>query len=92
LPLLGDSASVVAFTLIETIGELGLWFALLNLIPLPPFTGSHLLVALFPQCRSLVQRSHVYAALLFVVIAWTGVVTNLLEPVYRALARLVLGG
>src|ERR1700680_4818150 len=45
LPLLPDTAAATAFALIQTTIELGLWFALLSVLPLPPLTGGHLLIA-----------------------------------------------
>jgi len=90
LPLLDDTTSTLAFALIETIGQLGIWFALLNLLPLPPFTGSHLLAALVPKTGELMRRFHIYFAILIAVIAATGVITRTLEPAYRAVAGIVL--
>jgi Zn-dependent protease len=91
LPWLGDTSSTVVFSLIETIGELGVWFALVNLLPAPPFTGSHLLVALVPQIREPMRRSQVYAALLLLGIGATGVITGALAPADRVLMRVVMG-
>jgi Zn-dependent protease len=90
LPLLDDTTSTLTFALIENIGQLGIWFALMNLIPLPPFTGSHLLSALVPKTGELMRRFHIYFALLLVVIAATGIITRALEPAYRVVAGIVL--
>jgi len=90
LPLLDDTTSTLAFALIETIGQLGIWFALVNLLPLPPFTGSHLLAALVPKTGELMRRFHIHFAILIAVIAATGVITRTLEPAYRAVAGIVL--
>ncbi len=51
LPLLPDTTSALAFAIIETIGEVSLWFALVNVLPLPPLTGAHLIVAIAPHAR-----------------------------------------
>jgi Zn-dependent protease len=91
LPLLPDTTSALAFAFIETIGELSLWFALVNMLPLPPLTGSHLLVAIAPQWRDRLRRVQPYAAVLLAVLAVAGVLTRLLGPGYAALARAVLG-
>jgi Zn-dependent protease len=91
LPLLPDTTSALAFAFIETIGELGLWFAVVNVLPLPPLTGSHLLVAIAPQWRDRLRRAQPYAALLLAALAVAGVVMRLLAPVYAVLARAVLG-
>ncbi len=91
LPLLPDTTSALAFAFIETIGELGLWFALVNVLPLPPLTGSHLLVAVAPQWRDRLRRVQPYVALLLAALAVAGVITRLLGPAYAVLARAVLG-
>jgi Zn-dependent protease len=91
LPLLPDTTSALVFAFIETIGELGLWFALVNVLPLPPLTGSHLLVAIAPQWRDRLRRAQPYAAVLLAALAVAGVVMRLLAPVYAVLARAVLG-
>jgi len=92
LPLLPDTASVTAFALIEVIGELSAWFALINILPLPPLTGAHLLVAAVPACNKVVTRIVPYAGLVLAIGAATGVFAKTLEPGYRFLGRLVLGG
>jgi Zn-dependent protease len=90
LPLLDDTTSTFAFALIENIGQLGIWFALVNLLPFAPFTGSHLLAALVPKTGELMRRFHIYFALLLVVIAATGVITRVLDPAYRVIAGILL--
>jgi Zn-dependent protease len=90
LPLLDDTTSTLAFALIETIGRLGIWFALVNLLPLPPFTGSHLLTALVPKTDEPTRRFHIYSALLLLALAATGIITRALDPAYRVVADLVL--
>jgi Zn-dependent protease len=56
LPLLPDTTSALAFAIIQTIAELSLWFAIVNVLPLPPMTGGHLLVAIAPQWRDRLRR------------------------------------
>jgi Zn-dependent protease len=91
LPLLGDTAAQSAFALIEVIGELSVWFALVNLVPLPCLTGGHLLVALMPPWREGLHKSQLYAAILLIALAATGRVTATLDAAYRALAKIILG-
>ncbi len=91
LPLLPDTTSALAFAWIETIGEVGVWFAVANMLPLPPLTGAHLLVAIAPQWRDRLRRTQPYAAVLLAVLAVAGVFTRLLGPVYAAVAGAVLG-
>jgi Zn-dependent protease len=91
LPLLPDTVAAAAFALIQTNIELGLWFALFSLLPLPPLAGGHLLVAVLPSLR---ERLHGIELLLGVVLAAlvvSGVVTRALDPAYRLLFSLVMG-
>jgi Zn-dependent protease len=91
LPLLADTASQTAFALIETIGQLSLWFVLVNLLPVPCLTGCHLLTALIPAWRDILRRSQVYAAVLLTILAGFGVVAGGLGGAYRVLAGAVIG-
>jgi Zn-dependent protease len=90
LPFLSDTPSTLTFGLIETIGQLGIWFALINLFPLPPLTGSHLLAALAPAAGEFMRRYHIYFALGLTALAATGMLTRLLEPVYHMIAEIIL--
>jgi Zn-dependent protease len=90
LPFLSDTPSTLAFGLIETIGQLSMWFALVNLFPAPPLTGSHLLAALIPAAGEFMRRYHIYFALGLTVLAATGIITRTLEPVYRMVAEIIL--
>ena len=91
LPLLADTTSQIVFALIETIWQLSLWFALVNLLPAPCLTGGHLLTAVMPAWRNTLRRSQPYAAVLLTVLSGFGVVTAVLGGAYRALAGAVLG-
>ena len=90
LPFLGDTPSTLTFGLIETIGQLGIWFALINLFPAPPLTGSHLLTAFIPAAGEFMRRYHIYFALGLTAFAATGIITRALEPAYRMIAEIIL--
>ena len=92
LPLLPDTASATAFALIEIICELSAWFALTNILPLPPLTGAHLLAVAAPARGKIIARIAPYSGLALAFVAASGVVTNVLTPGYRVVARLILGG
>jgi Zn-dependent protease len=92
LPFLPDTASVTAFALIEVVGELSVWFALINILPLPTLTGAHLLVAAVPACEKLIGRIAPYAGLVLALVAATGVFAKTLGPGYRILSRWIMGG
>lgn len=87
LPLLPDTASATAFALIEVIGEQSAWFALINILPLPPLTGAHLLAVAAPAYGKVIAKISPYAGPVLAVIAATGVFTNVLGPAYRILAN-----
>jgi Zn-dependent protease len=91
LPLLPDTTSALAFAIIETIGEVSLWFALVNVLPLPPLTGAHLIVAVAPGVRDALRRAQPYAAAVIAILAVTGLAARALAPAYAVLARAVLG-
>jgi Zn-dependent protease len=90
LPFLPDTPSTLVFGLIETVGQLGIWFALINLFPVPPLTGSHLLTAFIPTAGDFMRRHHIYFALGLTALAATGIVTRVLEPVFRMIAEIIL--
>jgi Zn-dependent protease len=90
LPLLPDTASALAFALIETTMQLSLWLALVNLLPLPCLTGGHLLTAIAPQWRAAFWRWRTVVAVLLALLAATGWVTRLLDPLYRPLASAII--
>ncbi len=90
LPFLSDTPSTLTFALVETVGQLGIWFALINLLPAPPLTGSHLLTALAPAAGEFMRRYHIYFALALTALAATGLVTRALEPVYRVVGEIIL--
>jgi Zn-dependent protease len=91
LPLLPDTTSALAFAVIETIGEVSLWFALVNVLPLPLLTGAHLVVAIVPGAREGVRRVQPYAAVALAALAVTGLAARALAPAYSVLARVMLG-
>jgi Zn-dependent protease len=91
LPLLPDTTSALAFAVIETISEVSLWFALVNVLPLPPLTGAHLVVAVAPGAREGLRRIQPYVAVALAALAATGLAARALAPAYAVLARVVLG-
>jgi Zn-dependent protease len=91
LPLLPDTASATAFALIELVIEGSAVFALVNILPLPPFTGAHLLVAAAPAYRKILTRIAPYAGIVFAAAAWWGFIKPIWLPVYKILAPAMLG-
>lgn len=81
-------------TVIATLNEsvaMGTWFAVCNLVPLPPLTGMHLLVAVRPSLAPLLTKYQLYAALALAALTAAGVVQPVLQPVRDALVSLLPG-
>jgi Zn-dependent protease len=94
VPALTYLPSAVVPTVIATLNEavaMCTWFAAINLVPLPPLTGMHLLVAVRPSLALLVTKYQVYAALALAALALTGVVQTALQPVRDAIAGALAG-
>jgi Zn-dependent protease len=67
------------------------WFAALNLVPLPPLAGMHLLVAVRPSLASLLTKYSFYVAITLAVLLVAGVVQPVLQPVRDAVVGLLPG-
>jgi Zn-dependent protease len=92
LPLMSsDTFSTTVFALIEIVAEQSLWFALVNLVPLPPLTGAHVLIAINPPWRRVIVRLAPYGAVAIIVLAALGVMERLIGPFYRLSAATVIG-
>jgi Zn-dependent protease len=91
LPLLSDTVSAAGFALVETVGSLSLWFALFNLLPVPPLTGAHLIAAVRPSWGDKARRWQFYSEVALIILAALGVFATVLSPAYRLLAPAVLG-
>lgn len=81
-----------AVVLLETVGSLALGFTLLNLVPLPPLTGAHILAALAPGLERRLRRLEKALAPALAILLASGLASSLLSPVLRPLARLLPGG
>jgi Zn-dependent protease len=91
LPLLPDTAAETAFAFIAIVGELSVWFAVFNVLPLPPLTGAHFVTAVMPSWRDALRKSQPYAAVVLAIVAATGVIAKGLGPVCRVVTVAVLG-
>jgi Zn-dependent protease len=94
LPLLPDTAAATAFVLVDTVAELSVAFALVNLVPLPPLTGAHLL-AMTRRTGALVdivKRRETAAGVVLALVAASGVITRAAAPLLQTVARFLLGG
>jgi Zn-dependent protease len=69
--------------------EMCIWFAAFNLLPSPPLTGMHLIVAVRPSLAKTLTKYSLYAAIALTVLLVAGVVQPLLLPVWDAVAGLL---
>lgn len=91
LNVLPDTAAATFFVFVATVGQLCVSFALFNLLPMPPLTGQHLLMAVLPRRRDAIRRVQPYCVVLLVLLVASGVPARLLAPAERAVERVVLG-
>jgi Zn-dependent protease len=92
IPALAYLSSAIAPTVIAILNEapaMGTWFAVFNLLPVPPLTGAHFLVAARPNLAPLLARYGIYFAIAWTVLAVLGVPQYVLQPAQAALASLV---
>ncbi|GLQ08763.1 peptidase M50 [Devosia yakushimensis] len=73
---------------LQILAEMSVVFAVINLVPLPPFTGGHILAAVAPRLWALVEPRVTIIAIALVVLAAIdrgAVVGGVLRPLVRAL-------
>jgi Zn-dependent protease len=80
LPLLPDSAAAADFALTETAIELGVSFAVLSLVPVPPLAGGQLVVAIMPKLAEKLPNVQLFLGLILAVLIAVGVVGRVLDP------------
>lgn len=88
--LLTGTAAVSVLGTIDAAQRLGLWFVLLNALPLPGLTGSLLLQAAYPPAMPQVRRLELPAMLIFLVILGTGAFQSAFSPLQSSLVRLLM--
>ena len=91
LNMLPDTAAATFFVFVEIVGQLCISFTLFNLLPLPPLTGAHLLVAVLPRKRDVLRRMQPWFVVLLALLIATGVVAWLLAPAEAGIASIILG-
>lgn len=89
LTVLPYTAGLTTAAFLRVAAQLCIWFALFNLLPVPPLTGGHLLAAI--KVRVPHRVVWILAAGL-VAGAATGIIRRLLAPAYALLAPLISGG
>ena len=94
IPVLSFMPSAVVPTVIATSNaavEMCTWFVAFNLLPLPPLTGAHFLVAARPSLAPLLANYRIYAGVAFAALILSGDVQPFVRPVRDAVAYLLPG-
>jgi Zn-dependent protease len=89
---LPDTASSTLFILVEAVSQLCASFTLVNLLPVPPLTAQHLLVATLPRKRDLLRRLSPYCAVLLALLIVSGVMARLLGPIEAIISNAIVIG
>lgn len=84
----GSTGTVVALSLVE-FGKVGAWFAVFNLLPLPPLTGGHLLQAAAPTIWKWLDGNSILTKVLLLFLLITGIASAFVEPIASSLLRLI---
>jgi len=76
---------------LQVLAEMGVVFAVVNLVPLPPLTGAYFIAALSPALFERVKTASLILAIIFTIAA---VVDHgrVLAPIMRPLLRSLTGG
>jgi len=94
IAVLSFMPSAVAPTVIATLNatvEMCTWFVAFNLLPLPPLTGSHVLVAARPGLAPLLAHYRVHAGVVLAVLVWSGMAQPFVRPLRDAIAYFLPG-
>jgi Zn-dependent protease len=94
IPVLSYMPTAIVPTVIATLNgavEMCTWFVVFNLIPLPPLTGAHFLVAARPSLAPLLAKYRIYAAIGLAALILTGAPQWALQPARDAIAGLLPG-
>jgi Zn-dependent protease len=89
ITLLPDTPAAAAVALLNMIGRMGIWFGVVNVLPVPPLTGGQVLLAVLPGLRDVVERYGIPVSVVMLLIFVSGIPQLLNGWAYGPLARLV---
>ena len=75
---------------IETMARMTVWFAIVNLVPIPPLTGGLFLAVLAPGAYRFLDGKRIFVAIALAAIAFTGAAVDVLDGAVNAVANVVL--
>lgn len=88
--MLTGTAALYVLGVIDASQRLGIWFVLLNALPLPALTGAMLLEAAWPGLGERLEKLELPAMLIFLVILGTGLFQSAFSPLQLNLVRLLM--
>lgn len=74
------TGGLTALGILDATQELAVWFAVFNLVPVPPLTGSLLLLGLFPKLETWMTRNASLIEGIMVVLVVVGAASAVIEP------------
>ena len=89
---LPDSIAFGALAFVNTSIVLSLWFAAFNAIPILPLSADYLLLAAAPHLKKAIAQYELYIKLGLAALIVTGIVRQVISPLYRLLAGWIQGG
>lgn len=66
---------------IDTFATMTIWFAVLNLIPIPPFTGGLFLALVSPRLHQMMMERLIVVAIVLAVLVFAGAAAGVFDPV-----------
>ena len=88
---IGGNTGLTIQSIITNFGRIGLWFSLVNLLPLTPLSGGHILTAISPKAGRWLQKHLLWPTIAVALFVASGLAERTVDPAYRVLARLVTG-
>lgn len=71
-----------ALSVLGAASDLGVWFVIVSLLPIPPLIGGNILLALFPGLRATARKLYWPGTALVALLVGFGIVQAVLEPVW----------
>jgi hypothetical protein len=84
-----DTLAAGALVLINSIVEAGVWFAVLNILPIPPLFGASFIVAIAPSQRERVRSLYWPGVVVLLLLMYFNVTNAVLGPIVNTILRLI---
>lgn len=85
------NAGLTVQSILTSFGRIGIWFGLVNLLPITPLTGGHILTAISPKAGGWLNRHLLWPTIAVALLVVSGLAARMIAPVYRLLAQLGTG-